>query len=155
MIYITNPDRAHIGNSLHKSGAFSGMSILSKKHFHNEKSAFKYLESVLWTDGPICPHCGSVNQAYRLTGKATRVGLYKCASCRKQFRVTIGTVFEHLRIPLHKALQAVYLMTSSIDGISARHLQRTLGISYRSAWALSKRIGGVVCGEETMDGGKG
>ena len=146
------------------------MSILSKKHFHNEKAAFKYLESILWPDGPVCPHCGTIGHAYRLKGKATRVGLHKCGSCRKQFRVTVGTVFEHLRIPLHKALQAVYLMASSKKGISAHQLHRTLEITYKSAWFLSHRIreamregkipggmGGpnkVVEADETFVGGK-
>lgn len=146
------------------------MSILSKKHFHNEKAAFKYLESILWADGPECPHCGTVDHAYKLKGKATRVGLYKCGSCRKQFRVTVGTVFEHLRIPLHKALQAVYLMASSKKGISAHQLHRTLEVTYKTAWFLSHRIreamregsipggmGGqnkVVEADETFVGGK-
>ena len=116
------------------------MLILSKKHFHNERAAFEYLESILWVDGPECPHCGTVDYAYKLKGKSTRVGLYKCGSCRRQFRVTIDTVFEHLRIPLHKALQAVYLMSSSKKGISAHQLHRTLEITYKSAWFLAHRI---------------
>jgi len=146
------------------------MSILSKKHFHNEKAAFKYLEEILWPDGPVCPHCGAVDHAYKLRGKATRVGLYKCGACRKQFRVTVGTVFEHLRIPLHKVLQAAYLMASSKKGISAHQLHRTLEITYKTAWFLAHRIreamregmvpggmggkGKVVEADETWVGGK-
>lgn len=130
------------------------MSIPSKKHFHNEKAAFKYLESLLWLDGPECPHCGTVDHAYKLKGKSTRVGLHKCGSCRKQFRVTVGTVFEHLRIPLHKALQAVYLMSSSKKGISAHQLHRTLEITYKSAWFLAHRIREAVR-EGKIPGGMG
>ncbi|MCP5081931.1 MAG: transposase, partial [Alphaproteobacteria bacterium] len=76
------------------------MSILSKKHFHNEKAAFAYLESIIWPDGVECPHCGTCERASRLKGKSTRIGLWKCYSCRKQFTVKVGTVFEHARIPL-------------------------------------------------------
>lgn len=116
------------------------MSILSKKHFHNEKAAFNYLESILWADGVECPHCGTCDRASKLKGKSTRIGLWKCYSCRKQFTVKVGTVFEHARIPLHKMLQAVYLMCASKKGISAHQLHRTLEIQYRSAWFLAHRI---------------
>jgi transposase-like protein len=148
------------------------MSILSKKYFHNEKAAFAYLESILWTEGPQCPHCGSVNNAGKLKGKSTRTGLWKCYAkeCRMQFTVKVGTVFEHGRIPLHKMLQATYLMCSSKKGVSAHQLHRTLEITYKTAWFLAHRIreamregklpggiGGenkVVEADETFVGGK-
>lgn len=72
--------------------------------------------------------------------KRIRVGLWRCGDCKKQFTVKIGTVFEHMRIPLHKALQAVYLMTSGKKGISAHQLHRVLEITYKSAWFLAHRI---------------
>ena len=146
------------------------MSILSKKHFHNERAAFSYLESVLWPDGPQCPHCGVIDQAGKLKGKSTRIGLWKCYACRKQFTVKVGTVFEHGRIPLYKMLQATYLMCSSKKGMSAHQLHRTLEITYKSAWFLAHRVreamregkvpgglGGknkVVEADETFVGGK-
>jgi transposase-like protein len=128
------------------------MSVLSKPYFRNEAAAFTYLESIIWADGVVCPHCGVVGgRVYDLTnvrGKETkkspegaiRHGLKKCGECRKQFTVKVGTVFEHGRMPLHKMLQAVYLMTSSKKGISAHQLHRTLEITYKSAWFLCHRI---------------
>ena len=116
------------------------MSVLSKAYFHDEAAAFEYLESILWADGTRCPHCGVVGRANRMQGKSHRIGLWKCYACRKQFTVKVGTVFEHGRIPLHKMLQAVYLMTSSKKGISAHQLHRTLEITYKSAWFLAHRI---------------
>jgi transposase-like protein len=116
------------------------MSILSKSYFKNEAAAFKHLEQLLWANGVVCPHCGVVDRASRMKGKATRVGLWKCYACRKQFTVKIGTVFEAAHIPLHKMLQAVYLMTSSKKGISAHQVHRTLEITYKSAWFLCHRI---------------
>ena len=88
------------------------MSILSKKHFHDEAAAFKYLEATLWPNGATCPHCGNADASRitRFEGKAHRKGVHKCNECRKQFTVKVGTVFEHGRIPLHKMLQAVYLL---------------------------------------------
>ena len=115
------------------------MSVLSKPYFHDEAKAFEYLESVLWPEGPVCPHCGSISgKHYNL--RKTRIGLRKCSDCRKQFTVKVGTVFEQAHIPLNKMLQAVYLMTSSKKGISAHQLHRILEITYKSAWFLAHRI---------------
>lgn len=128
------------------------MSVLSKPYFHNEEAAFAYLESVIWTDGAVCPHCGGVDRITKVKAnpeKRIRVGLWRCGDCKKQFTVKIGTVFEHARIPLHKMLQAVYLVTSSKKGISAHQLHRTLEITYKSAWFLLHRIR-----EAMRDGGE-
>jgi transposase-like protein len=114
------------------------MSVLSRPYFHNDEAAFAHLESVLWTDGAKCPHCGSLGKHYDL--RKTRVGLRKCQDCRKQFTVKVGTVFESAHIPLHKMLQAVYLMCASKKGVSAHQLHRILGITYKSAWFLAHRI---------------
>jgi len=123
------------------------MSILAKKWFRDEPAAFAHLEGILWPDGPICPHCGTIGQAGRLKGVKgkngkVRPGLWKCYSkgCRKQFTVRVRTVFESAHIPLHKMLQAVYLLCSSKKGISSHQLHRALEIDYKSAWFLTHRI---------------
>jgi transposase-like protein len=116
------------------------MSVLSKKYFHNEKAAFDHMEKILWAEGVICPHCGSVDRASKMRGKSTRLGLWKCYGCRKQFTVRVGTVFESAHIPLSKCLQALYLMSASKKGCSAHQLHRTLEITYKSAWFLAHRI---------------
>jgi transposase-like protein len=119
------------------------MSILSRPYFHNEEKAFSYLESVLWTDGPVCPHCGCNGRITKVKANAAkriRIGLWRCGDCKGQFTVKMGTVFEHGRIPLHKMLQAVFLMTSSKKGISAHQLHRVLEVTYKSAWFLAHRI---------------
>ena len=104
------------------------LSKLTKTAFHSEAAAFEYLEATLWPSGVVCPHCGTVGNATRLqtngepvNGKRqARIGLWKCKEkeCRKQFTVKVGTVFEHGRIPLHKMLQAVYLLCCSKKGIT-------------------------------------
>lgn len=119
------------------------MSVLSRPYFHDEEKAFDYLESVLWADGRVCPHCGGVDRITKVKAnpaKRIRVGLWRCGDCKKQFTVKIGTVFEHARLPLHKALQAVYLMTSSKTGISSHQLHRVLEVNYKTAWFLAHRI---------------
>ncbi len=116
------------------------MSILDKKYFYNEKEAFKYVESIIWKDGKQCPHCKATEKLYEINGASTRAGLNKCGNCKKQFTVRIGTIFEDSHIPLHKWLQAIFLMSSSKKGISSHQLHRTLEITYKSAWFLSHRI---------------
>jgi transposase-like protein len=121
------------------------MSVLDKNYFRSEKAAFRHLEKLLWNEGVICPHCGTVDRSSQLkdvkgkNGKE-RLGLWKCYACRKQFTVRVGTIFESCHIPLHKCLQAVHLMVSSKKGISAHQLHRILEIQYKSAWFLCHRI---------------
>ena len=128
------------------------MSVFSQPRFHNEPEAFKYLESIVWANGVVCPHCGvEGGRAYDLADVrgskskknpegAIRHGLKKCGECRQQFTAKVGTVFEHARLPLHKMLQAVHLMISSKKGISSHQLSRVLECTYKAAWFLSHRI---------------
>ena len=113
---------------------------LNAAYFHDDAKAREYLESIRWPGGPVCPHCKVQGDHYRLEGKAHRPGLLKCADCRKQFSVTVGTVFERSKIPLAKWLAAAYLFCSSKKGISAHQLHRTLGVTYKTAWFLAHRI---------------
>ena len=115
-------------------------SALTAPHLCNEAAAFTYVESRLWPDGPICPHCRTVDQATKLKGKSTRPGLWKCRACRKPFTVRMRTIFESSHVPMHIWLQAVYLICSSKKGISTRQIQRTIGGSLKTAWFLMHRI---------------
>lgn len=116
------------------------MSVLSQKHFHDEKAAYKYVEKHVWAEGRSCPHCGTVGRSGELKGKSTRIGVYKCYECRKPFTVKVGTIFESSHIKLHIWLQAIFLISSSKKGVSANQLHRVLGITLKSAWFLSHRI---------------
>jgi transposase-like protein len=139
---------------------------LSHAVFRDEAKARRWLEGHLWPDGPICGHCGVIDNA---TALETRPGLYQCNACRKQFTVTVGTLFERSHIPLTKWLMAAFLICASKKGMSAHQLHRMLGISYKSAWFMMHRIreamrsgqmgpiGGqnkVVEADETVVGGK-
>lgn len=108
--------------------------------FQTENDAREYLERVRWPEGPFCPHCGEAENIAKLEGKSHRPGLYQCRSCRGQFTVTVGTLFERSKIPLHKWLLATYLLTSSKKGMSTHQLHRMLGITYKSAWFMTHRI---------------
>ncbi|MBV9404562.1 MAG: IS1595 family transposase [Acidobacteriaceae bacterium] len=109
--------------------------------FTNEDAARAHFEKLRWPDGPVCAHCGSVNNSTELKGKSHRKGLYKCKDCSQPFTATIGTIYERSHIPLHKWLLATHLMCSSKKGISAHQLWRMLGFgSYRTAWFMGHRI---------------
>jgi len=141
------------------------LSVLDK-HFTDALAAAEYLENLRWPNDPVCPHCGeSERKPYRL--KSTTRRLWKCAACRKQYTVTVGTIFEGSHIPLNKWLLAFYLLCSSKKGMSAHQLHRMLGITYKTAWFMAhriryameqppfqRRLTGVVEADETYVGGK-
>ncbi len=114
------------------------MDIFSAPHFRDDEAARKFLEGLLWPDGPVCPHCGVINHAY----PTKRAGVFRCAEkeCRKDFTVTMKTVMERSHIALHKWLQGFHLMAASKKGFSAHQLHRSLDITYRSAWFMLHRI---------------
>lgn len=141
------------------------------QRFSTEDAAREYLEAQRWPDGAFCPHCGGC-EVYRLTPRASskspgRKGLLKCKYCRKQFTVTVGTIFEDSHIPLNKWLIAIYLMCSSKKGVSAHQIHRMLKLTYKTAWFMCHRIrygmeqepfqtqlSGIVEADETYVGGR-
>jgi transposase-like protein len=115
-------------------------SVLSAKHFHDEKAAYAFVERHVWPNGPVCPHCGCFGRIYELKGASTRMGVRKCGDCRKPFTVKVGTIFEASNMKLHLWLQAIFLLCSSKKGFSANQLHRTLGVSLKTAWFVGHRI---------------
>ncbi len=143
------------------------MTDITAARFKNKDAARRHLERIRWPDGPICPHCGTMDRASRIKGG--RKGLLFCNACRKQYSVTVGTIFERSHVPLHKWLLANHLLVSSKKGISDHQLHRMLGVTYKTAWFMAHRIreamrepnpgplGGsnkVVESDETYIGGK-
>lgn len=148
------------------------------QEYSDEDKARQLLESLRWPNGVSCPHCrragSECKDVYRLEPKPTskkpgRKGLFCCAACRKQFSVTVGTVFEGSHIPINKWLMAMFIVCSSKKSISALQLGRMLKLTYKSAWFMAHRIRfamtpnhyaepklqGTVEVDETFVGGKG
>jgi transposase-like protein len=144
---------------------------LAQEYSDNDK-ARELLESMFWPHGAYCPHC-KADEPYKLTLKARpnrppSKGVYKCRTCRKQFTVTVGTIFEGSHIPIGKWLMAVYLICSSKKGMSAFQLHRMLKVTYKTAWFMAHRLRyamgkkapigqllkGIVECDETFIGGK-
>ncbi len=140
--------------------------------YNDEDKVRELLEGLRWPNGPVCPHCSS-KKVTRLVPRSDsktpgRKGLYKCRVCRKQFTVTVNTIFEDSHIKLNKWLMAIHLFCASKKGISAHQLHRMLSITYKTAWFMAHRIRyamsqpplrdklkGIVEADETYIGGKG
>lgn len=136
-----------------------------------EDEAIELLEGIRWSNGIVCPKCGSTSRPYTIKSKSgtknkVRKGLYKCADCRKTFTVKVGTIFEDSHIPLNIWLYAIYEMNAAKNGISAHELHRKLDITYKTAWFMCHRIRfamtekplgqllGTIEADETYIGGK-
>ena len=117
-------------------------SVISDRHFHDERAAYAYVEARIWPNGPTCPHCGNADASRirLMEGKSTRIGVRQCNECRKPFTVKVGTIFESSHVPLRLWLQAIHLVCSSKKGISANQLHRILGVTLKTAWFMGHRI---------------
>ena len=115
--------------------------------FHDEAKAEAHIIASRWADGVTCPHCGS-DRIRRMEGK-TQAGYFLCNDCRDKFTVRTGSVMERSHLPLHKWLLATHFMAASKKGMSAKQMERMLGITYKTAWFLCHRI------REAMDGATG
>lgn len=123
--------------------------ILNEPRFKDDEAARQHLESIRWPHGAVCPHCGGTSRNSKLQGESHRAGLYFCGDCRTQFSVTVGTVFERSKVPLHKWVLATHLLCASKKGMSSKQLERMLGVTYKTAWFMTHRI------REAMNGNAG
>jgi len=105
------------------------------QEFADESACREYLEELRWPDGIACPRCGSI----KISRISTRNQL-DCGDCDCRFSVTAGTIFHDSHLPLSKWLLATYLMMEAKKGMSAKQMERSLGIAYRTAWYLCHRI---------------
>lgn len=142
---------------------------IQAKAFTDDAVAREAIEALMWPNGPVCAHCGCTGKIGKVEGKSARPGLYYCGDCKKQFTVTVGTIFERSKVPLSKWWFAIHLLASSKKGMSAHQLHRMIGVSYQTAWFMEHRIreamrdgalwpmgggGGVVEIDETFIGRK-
>lgn len=134
-----------------------GTALFTEPRFQDDDAAREHLESIRWPNGPVCPHCGGTERNIKLQGASHRPGLYFCGDCREQFTVTVGTVFERSKVPLHKWVLATHLLCSSKKGMSAHQIHRTIGVTYKTAWFMCHRIREAMIGDHNAplgsDGG--
>lgn len=140
-----------------------------RKACADEREAVELLEQLRWADDPRCPHCGSSNVYQMLNAQGTdrnKNHLWRCRSCKDQYTVRIGTGFQDTRIPLRHWCFAMWMLTSSKKGFSAKQFQRMTGLSYKSALSClrrlrvamiadpNNRLSGVIEADEAYIGGR-
>jgi len=104
------------------------------KMFPDEEACAAYVQQLRWPGGFRCPACGAMATPWRQSR-----GRLVCAACRHQASVTSGTILNKTRTPLTTWFEAAWHVTSAKNGLSAKTLERTLGTSYRVAWAMLQR----------------
>ena len=115
------------------------------RKFKTDDDCLDYIEKMRWPDGQVgCVHCGEVGRISKITreskGKNQRTRLFQCLACGKQFSATSGTIFNDTHLPLTKWFMAIALICEAKKGISAKQVERHLGVNYRTAWHLCHRI---------------
>jgi transposase-like protein len=128
--------------------------IDTAKVFATEENCHLYLESARWPEGVRCLKCDH-NKISKFTVKGVKREyadgavkptpdrfMYQCLNpkCKYQFAATTGTIFSDTHLPLSKWMLAVALMCNAKKGISAKQMERDLGVSYKTAWYLCHRI---------------
>jgi transposase-like protein len=110
-----------------------------RQHFPDETSCRLFFETMIWSSGRTCPHCGSI-KSWKINGQSARDGLFECGSCGLQFTVTTKTPMHSTKLPLWTWLTAMYLIASSSKGISSVVLGRLIGTTQKTAWKLGHAI---------------
>src|SRR5271167_1769496 len=119
------------------------------KQYGTDAKCREILTRLRWPEGVRCPRCKEDRVCWLDSRKQ-----FECASCHHQFSVTTGTIFNDTHLPLEKWFAATYLLCEAKKGMSACQIQRTLGISYKTAWYLCHRIRAAMaeCDKPMLDG---
>lgn len=105
-------------------------------YFSDRDICLDFVASLRWSDGvAICPNCGCNETSFLSTRR-----IWKCKSCKKQFSVKVGTIFEDSPISLDKWLCGIWLIANAKNGISSYEVHRALGITQKTAWFMMHRI---------------
>lgn len=108
--------------------------------FPDDETCLNYLVEARWPDGILCPKCGKVTKHYLIKGRRT----FECEFCANQVSPTADTIFDHSPTPLRSWFYAMFLMASTRCGISAKQLQRELGVTYKTAWRIFHQVRAIM-----------
>src|ERR1035437_5930131 len=130
------------------------------ERFSDDQACSLFLEQLRWPNGFCCPACQVVAVPWRHSR-----GRLVCSSCRHQTSVTTDTIFDKTRTPLTTWFDAAWQLTTVKSGLSAKTMERTMGVRYMTAWAMLQRfrvamvrsersaLSGLVEVDETLIGG--
>jgi transposase-like protein len=105
------------------------------KQFNTQQKCITYLEKIRWGKKPTCIHCKS-EKVY----KRKETIKWHCNSCKKDYTVIYGTIFEETRLPLPRWFEILLFMHNAKMGVSAMEIMRNTGVSYKTAWYCGMRI---------------
>lgn len=117
--------------------------------FPDEASCRVFFESVIWPDGPVCPHCQS-QRVWRLTSASVRVGLLECGACHRQFTVTTRTPFHSTKLSLWTWVQAMYSLVCSSKGASSVAMATWIGVSQKTAWKMLHALRALMAAHQNL-----
>lgn len=130
--------------------------------FPDDDTCLDYMFNLAYGNLPACPQCGVINpRYYRVRNRKC----YACNDCGYQISPLANTIFHKSETPLTKWFYAIYLFSVGKNGVSAKELERHLGVTYKTAWRMAKQIrlmmqqgssplSGIVEADETYIGGK-
>lgn len=134
--YVTHPRLGPILRSMKTSANLPTTLAEAIVYFADADRAHAFMIEMRWPAGVKCPRCASEKTPSFLTSRR----IWKCAGCRQQFSVKVGTVFEHSPLGLDKWLPALWTLANCQNGISSYELARTLGVTQKTAWFMLGRI---------------
>lgn len=103
---------------------------------NDEQKCINYLAAVRWHETIICPHCKRTRKIHKFSDNRR----YKCADCRKQFTIKIGTIFAESKLPLKKWFKTFHLITLHEEGVTSAYLSRKIDVTQKTAWYMLQRI---------------
>ena len=107
-----------------------------QEQFPTDDDCLDFLLKARFPKGVTCPKCQKITPHYRITGRK----VYSCQFCGSQVSPTAGTIFHKSNTPLRSWFHAMFLMASTKTGISAKQLERELGVTYKTAWRIFKEV---------------
>ena len=119
--------------------------------FHGDATCLEWLKNYLYPEGIQCKKCGRVTKHHRVASRPS----YSCDVCGNHVHPTAGTIFHKSPTPLTIWFYAIYLMSSTRCGISAKQIERETGVTYKTAWRMFKQIRSMLAECDTPMGGEG
>ena len=118
------------------------------REFPTDESCLQWLVDNRWPDGITCSKCERITKHHKATGRQ----VYACDNCGHHVSPMAGTIMEHSSTPMRLWFYAMFLMASTRCGISAKQLERELGVTYKTAWRMFKQIRSMLVDDVTLEG---
>jgi transposase-like protein len=144
---MSKTDRNNPRRSTASESRYSLMEF--ERDFPDDAACLDWLLEYRWPDGVFCPKCDRVTKHHREKARPS----YSCQFCGHRVHPMAGTIFEDSGTSLRLWFYAMYLMASTRCGISAKQMERELGVTYKTAWRMANRIRSLLSQDDMTVGG--